>query len=430
VTETNEAEALLDFLYACPVGLVEIDREGRIGTMNPFAMKLLLPLAGMRGCDNLFVMLESTAPELRNMYAEFDRPRGTVCDGHRITVDLGPGRKGTDPQVLGCTLVKVSDNRAIATIADVSAQVAQERKLKQAETWFASLINGVNDYAVLSLTREGVIEASNPAFERQTGHPSSEVSGKRLDRFLCGSRATGTLSLSEQMRIAARDGWSLDESWQTRRNGERYLCQRLVASRPADAGARAGYMIVLRDVTHQSGDAAQMLHLLTHDQLTGASNRASFLQTIERETQRWHDQHQPLSLLMLDIDHFKQINDRWGHPMGDEVLRRVTGACLNALGPRDLFARLGGEEFAVLLPGVSKPDAIVTAERLRIAIRTLCVEVPGDVLSITASFGCATIEDAGGAVDTLIRAADEQLYRAKRAGRDRVCAVEQVSHAA
>jgi diguanylate cyclase (GGDEF)-like protein/PAS domain S-box-containing protein len=430
MTEESEAEALLEFLYACPVGLVEIDDQGQIGTMNPFAMKLLLPLAGQRGCDNLFSMLESTAPELRNLYGDYTPDRGTVCDGHRITVDLGQGRKGADPQVLGCTLVKVSANRAIATISDVTTQVAQEKKLKQAETWFASLVNGVNDYAVLSLTRDGIVEASNPAFERQTGHSPSEISGKRLDRILRGSHAAGTLPLGEQMRVAARDGWSLDESWQTRRNGERYLCQRLVASRPAHLGAPPGYTIVLRDVAQQTADAAQMLHLLTHDQLTGASNRASFLKMIERENRRWKDEQQPLSLLVLDIDHFKQVNDGWGHPTGDEVLRRISGTCLSVLRPVDLFARLGGEEFAVLLPGIPLSEAIVTAERLRVAIRTMHIDVPGDALTVTASFGCATAADAAGSVDVLIRLADEQLYRAKRTGRDRICAVGEVSRAA
>ena len=114
-------EELLQFLYACPVGLIECRRDGEIVLINPNAMLHLLPLAGERGVDNLFVALEQHAPELRNYVDAFAPATGKICEGHRIIVDLARGRRDSDPKVLACALVKLGADRIMATFADISA---------------------------------------------------------------------------------------------------------------------------------------------------------------------------------------------------------------------------------------------------------------------------------------------------------------------
>lgn len=99
MTDTSGEEELLEFLYACPIGLIECDATGEIGLMNPHAMQHLLPLAGSRGVSNLFSAFEHHAPELRSMAEAFALATGRICDGHRIFVDLGPGRNGATPKV-------------------------------------------------------------------------------------------------------------------------------------------------------------------------------------------------------------------------------------------------------------------------------------------------------------------------------------------
>lgn len=131
-------EKLIEFLYAAPVGLVEINALGTIALINPYAMKHLLPLAGARDTGNLFSMLDHVAPELRNMFESFTAQSGTVCDGHRIMVDLCRHHVGTDPKMLACTLVKLDANRAIACISDITIQVAQERRLSKPKPGFHS----------------------------------------------------------------------------------------------------------------------------------------------------------------------------------------------------------------------------------------------------------------------------------------------------
>jgi diguanylate cyclase (GGDEF)-like protein/PAS domain S-box-containing protein len=421
-----EDEKLIEFLYAAPVGLVEITASGEIALINPYAMKHLLPLAGTRDTGNLFSMLDHVAPELRNMFESFTAQSGTVCDGHRIMVDLCRHHVGTDPKMLACTLVKLDANRAIACISDITIQVAQERRLKQAETWFSSLINDINDYAVLSITPEGVVDAVNASWTSQTGFASDTLIGRTLANIFPSSVTDGNIGMTEHLRLAERDGWHLSEMWHSRKDGSRYWCQRLIAARVGCDGQLGGYTVVLRDITRQTHNTDDLRRLLTQDQLTGAANRARFQQAFEREHRAWSEHGVPLSLVTLDIDYFKRVNDTYGHLTGDTVLRRFAQTVAKAIRPTDVLARLGGEEFAVLLPGTGLSEAKEIAERLRVLVAGIRVETPQGNLAITASLGCATAMPN----QDLLRVADEALYTAKRSGRDVVCTVGDVAVAA
>lgn len=421
MTAGSSEEQLLEFLYACPVGLIECDAAGEIGMINPHAMQHLLPLGGMRGAANLFAAFEKHAPELRNLATAFAPATGQICDGHRVFVDLGSGRRKTAPKVLACTLVKLGPDRLMATLTDISAQVAQEHRLRQANTWFATLLDGINDYAALTITPAGEIEAANVSFERQTGHVSANIIGRRLADILGLDPTSGDLRLDEQMVVAARDGWHLQEGWQQRADGEKYWCQRLIVARAEEYAERAaGFSVVLRDVPRREAAVEDLRRLLTRDHLTGAANRRHFRQVLEREQSHWRELRYPLSLIALDLDHFKTVNDVHGHPIGDLLLRRVTDICTALLPPNGVFARLGGEEFGVLLPRCDTEEAVALAETLRVAIAALEVAVPSGMLKVTASLGCATLEEAAGSIDGLIALTDERLYAAKRDGRNRV----------
>jgi diguanylate cyclase (GGDEF)-like protein/PAS domain S-box-containing protein len=419
---TTSEEQLLEFLYACPVGLIECDAAGDIGMMNPHAMQHLLPLAGARDASNLFSALEQHAPELRSIVAAFTGATGRICDGHRIFVDLGAGRRSAAPKVLGCTLVKLGPDRFMATLADISQQVAQEQRLRQADTWFATLLDGINDYATLSITPDGKIEAANACFTRQTGHDWASVIGRDLAEILAVDRGGGDLRLDEQLVVAQRDGWHLQEGWQPRADGDRYWCQRLVVARSTGPDAApSGFSVVLRDVPRREAAVQDLQRQLTCDFLTGASNRKHFSQMLEREQQHWNELRHSLSLIVLDLDHFKAVNDTHGHPTGDLMLCRVTEVCTVLLPPRAIFARLGGEEFGALLPRYDRDQALALAEDLRRAVAGLVLDTSTGPLTMTASLGCATLDEVEGSIDGLIKLADDRLYAAKREGRNRVC---------
>ncbi|MBU6494742.1 MAG: GGDEF domain-containing protein, partial [Burkholderiales bacterium] len=126
----------------------------------------------------------------------------------------------------------------------------------------------------------------------------------------------------------------------------------------------------------------------------------------------------PLSLVMLDADHFKRINDTAGHTAGDEVLQQIVREAKRTLRAADLIGRLGGEEFALLLPATTRQEAAAIAERLRVAIEQLPIETGGQVLHATVSLGVAALGETQAELDDLLAAADRALYEAKRAGRN------------
>jgi two-component system cell cycle response regulator len=157
------------------------------------------------------------------------------------------------------------------------------------------------------------------------------------------------------------------------------------------------------------------------DPLTGLFNRRRFADVLKREFAVTRRYRNTLSCLLIDLDHFKQINDRFGHDAGDQVLKEAARRIVGSLREVDLAARYGGEEFAVLLPHTSKTDARIVAERLLSNLRKQEFKFGSEVVRVTASVGCAGNSDvASGAADDLVKAADVALYEAKNAGRNRV----------
>jgi len=160
------------------------------------------------------------------------------------------------------------------------------------------------------------------------------------------------------------------------------------------------------------------------DALTGAANRRAFLRALDRELQDAAGLKVPLALLMLDLDHFKKINDTHGHASGDRVLARSVAALKAELSGSELLGRLGGEEFAVLLPRADRGAATATGERLRQAVEHLKVENDqGVLIPVTTSLGLALHRGGEPATPSeLLSRADEALYAAKQSGRNRLCA--------
>lgn len=164
----------------------------------------------------------------------------------------------------------------------------------------------------------------------------------------------------------------------------------------------------------------RVLRTALTDALTQVGNRQAFDNAIRREMELARRHKQPLSLLMIDVDHFKKINDNYGHPVGDQVLRQLAQEIALAARSTDLLYRYGGEEFALLLHNTPAEGALITAERIRLATANLRIPYRGDELNFTISLGVSTL-DADESMEDLLTRADEALYRAKRQGRNQVC---------
>ncbi|PXW24796.1 diguanylate cyclase (GGDEF) domain-containing protein [Paraburkholderia caballeronis] len=170
----------------------------------------------------------------------------------------------------------------------------------------------------------------------------------------------------------------------------------------------------------------QLTEWASTDPLVKLSNRRHFIEVAEREIARARPGERGMVFMMLDADNFKQINDRYGHAAGDEALKAIAGACAQIAGNTDAAARLGGEEFALLLPGATLEAGRLAAERLRERIASIPVRIADRLsFSLTVSIGLAQLNENGN-LDALMSAADSALYEAKRSGRNRVVVSERV----
>ena len=193
-------------------------------------------------------------------------------------------------------------------------------------------------------------------------------------------------------------------------------------------GKLIGVLESIRDMTAMKDQEARLRDLAGLDGLTGLPNRRTFDDVLAKEWGRSARSGDPLSLLMIDIDHFKRFNDNFGHAGGDQCLTTMANVIANSVRrASDLPARYGGEEFAIVLPSTDLDGALIVAETLRQSIEAREIRHPGNTASpfVTTSIGAAAVIPAPNArAEEIIRCADYALYRAKALGRNRICAFE------
>jgi len=277
----------------------------------------------------------------------------------------------------------------------------------------------------------------NRACERLTGVPAYEVLGTSehwrsfyaeqrptlADLVLLGRSGELHALYDQHARRGAADGNLCAENWcdMPRVGRRRYLAGDASPIFGAD-GQLAAVVETLRDMTDEKKAQVALQQLATRDGLTGLANRRCFDDTLQAEWQRALRHQQPLSLLMVDVDNFKQYNDAYGHIGGDECLQRIASAVASEMRANDLVARYGGEEFAVVLPNQSLKGAAIVAERIRCRVEQLHLPNLGSQRHVvTVSIGAATaLASPENDPSQLIATADGALYRAKHMGRNRI----------
>ena len=380
----RENERLTEFLYLVPVGLAQVNALGDVALMNSTGAQLLMPLADSPALTNLFDLLDPYAPELRNLVRQHTAPSGVICEGRRVAIaSVGRGR-ARRPVHLAVGLVKIDADRVMAVVQDISHTVEQERALFADQQRFRAIYEGMRDSMIWTLVaHEG---------ERQP-----------LER-------------------ARQAGWSELEGWTTRKDGLRFWGEGVVATLHDEEGAISGYSVVLRDRSERKLARDKLLELATTDALTGLSNRLTFQEQGDREIVRRARYKSSRSILMIDADRFKSVNDMHGHAAGDEVLRNLASVLKSSVRATDLAARYGGEGFVVLLPETALPEAILVVERIRAAVEASNVQIDDKIIRYTISIGGSEAGGAASDLKTMLAAADGALYRAKNEGRNRVLA--------
>ncbi|WP_432523897.1 GGDEF domain-containing protein [Kineococcus sp. SYSU DK006] len=262
-------------------------------------------------------------------------------------------------------------------------------------------------------TPDGVVTRVNGAVTRLLGYAEEELLGRDLFRLVQPELVAGAIAacaalrqrpeetVVHETRFRSRDGRSIDVRVTT-------SAVRATAAAPAHA------IMHLEDVSQREDLRRQLEHQASHDALTGLANRAAFLEQLQRALPRGERHGEPVTVLYLDLNGFKQVNDRFGHAAGDEVLRGFAAHLRGLLRPEDTAARLGGDEFAVLCEGTSPEQAAVVARRLADGFRS--TGAGPDVLEVGVAVGVATSPDADGTrpgTEDLLHAADAAMYAAK-----------------
>jgi diguanylate cyclase (GGDEF)-like protein len=299
-------------------------------------------------------------------------------------------------------------------------------ELDYAQRWIESFAVGPLDVQTI-LDTDGIMIARNPPLPEALGHKAPSPSG-----VLPFEQAHGTITFTARSPLDQRErvyGLSrLDQfpfvtlvGYDRARalEGWRQRAWQLALAYAALVALSVALLRAQRRAVAQS----RALHALaTTDALTGIANRRQLFDIGEQETRRAQRYGKPLAVLMIDVDRFKQINDRWGHPSGDRVIGHIADQLRNTLRAVDSFGRLGGEEFAAILPETDAAGATLVAERLREAIETseAARADDGQVIRHTASIGVVALSPDDLDFEALLQRADRALYQAKAAGRNRV----------
>lgn len=318
-------------------------------------------------------------------------------------------------QLLVLFLVNLSRREWISQLLEQTARVKELSH--QNEVLLMAAGEGI-----FGVDRGHVATFINPAAQKMLGYAPEEVVGNNLHALIHAQRADGSPYDESACPIALTlaDGQvrSLEESLR-RRDGTSFPVQ-MTVSPIRENGVCTGAVVVFHDISELKEKEAALTWLASTDTLTGLANRRHFIAQLEAEIHRWQRTGFTSALLMVDLDWFKRINDTWGHAAGDEVLRHFAEVLRRSLRRVDLPGRVGGEEFAVLLPGSSAEDALVAAERLRRNIENEPAMTSFGTIPFTVSIGATLLITGDDSPDQPLLRADRALYRAKAAGRNRV----------
>lgn len=342
--------------------------------------------------------------------------------------ELWNGRREVITALVSASLTRFGDTPVVLMgVSDITDRKRGEQAVRDSERKLRLLTDNMTDvvWAVDPGLRYTFISQS---VERTRGLPPdallgrsileclSPESGERAGRAIASASASAAAQKREraeirlELEVIGPDGTILE-------------CETCMTLLLDPYGRLLGLQGVTRDIRERKILEAELHRLATTDALTGLWNRRAFLDRLGSDIARSLRYGRPMTLAMVDLDHFKRINDRYGHAVGDDVLVAFADVCRTALRDADVVGRLGGEEFAVLLPETAIRRATATAERLREAVAALSVPAGDEQVHPTASIGLAQL-GPGDDASRLMARADHALYAAKEQGRNRVVAAE------
>jgi len=276
-----------------------------------------------------------------------------------------------------------------------------------------SLVENMQD-GVLVLDSSLRIVDLNPAARAILGADVYQSVGKSIDEYL---------PVQAEWFHAMGAGGKLTKELNWQKDGRQWDYEAQVASLEHPRGNARLYLLTLRDNQERKEIESKLRQLAISDPLTGILNRRHLFLLAQKEIERANRQGHDLAVILFDVDHFKQVNDAFGHQIGDRMLQTLARSCMTELRGFDIFGRYGGEEFIAVLPETSASQAMYVAERLRRLVENIAIQNGRGQAHVTISLGVASLAGrTGWNLDQLLEQADRALYQAKEAGRNQVCA--------
>lgn len=265
-----------------------------------------------------------------------------------------------------------------------------------------------------------IIKWINPAFSRLTGYKFDEVIGHKPSELVKSNMQNEGFYQEMWGELLAGRHWH-GEIINKRKNGSLYHEELSIAPVENANGEIINFIGVKQDISERKALEEMLQQLANTDSLTGLFNRRAFLERLACESERVLRSGDTATLLMLDLDFFKRINDTYGHAVGDQTLKEFTTVIRTNSRSVDVPARLGGEEFAVLLPNTNHDEALVMAERLRKQVSEIIIPHPKGDVCVTVSIGATLLTTSNAEGETALNRADTALYAAKESGRNKIC---------
>jgi diguanylate cyclase (GGDEF)-like protein/PAS domain S-box-containing protein len=290
-----------------------------------------------------------------------------------------------------------------------------ERQRTEAELRLAASVFHNTMDGVMIVDLAGVVLSINPAFAELTGYAVEQMPGRPATLLRSGRQSARFYR--ELGTTLARTGRWQGELWNRRQDGETFLAWLTIVTVAGSDGRPERHVCVFHDITDLRRNEDRIRHLAFHDPLTGLPNRALLQDRLELALASARRDRESLGLMFIDLDRFKAINDSFGHDAGNDMLKEVADRLTSRLRRSDTVARMGGDEFVLLLRGVEMPENYALVAQAVIAALSTPVTLHGHVMQVGASIGIACFPDDGLDAAALMKHADAAMYAAKAAGR-------------
>jgi diguanylate cyclase (GGDEF)-like protein/PAS domain S-box-containing protein len=416
VASQRSATATVDHIIE---GVIRIDRVGRITAFNKAAERIFGYTAQEVLGENVKMLMPSPYREEHDTYLG-----NYLATGERKVIGSGREVQGLRkngeifPMHLGVSDVETPEEHFfVGIIRDLTAENALRQELSESRNFLADVIENSPD-ATYVKNREGRYLLVNRAQEKVSGLPRSVTLGKTDAELFPGAMGEAYRQVDLAV-MSSGHAIKAEESLRDER-GETFFLSVKFPTRNT-AGDITGICGISTDITQIKHYQKELERLSQYDELTGLCNRRHFMGLARHELGRSQRYGGKLSLLMVDIDHFKRVNDSHGHRTGDLVLAAVSEQIRKAMREADIAGRLGGEEFAIMLPETNLGGAILVAERLRQQVATQAIDIDdGQTVQCTLSIGVACLDNTITDLENLLHHADTALYSAKNGGRNKV----------